>query len=111
MEAQKNQIIEFESDVIGVLNELKVLLVSKNRKYGNSALEPVRIFSKEDEIEQIKVRIDDKLSRLKNQQHDEDEDVVDDLLGYLVLLKIAYIRKERYEDIVGTVGEVGDGLT
>jgi len=36
---------------------------------------------------QILVRIDDKLSRMSNQ--DEDEDVVSDLLGYLVLLKIA----------------------
>lgn len=39
------------------------MLLAKNAAYGNSALEPVRIFSKADPTEQIRVRIDDKLSR------------------------------------------------
>lgn len=70
-------------------DEVKDLLIEKNRKYGNSALEPVRIFSKADPVEAIKVRIDDKISRLRNEQNDEDEDVVKDLMGYLVLLQVA----------------------
>ncbi len=65
------------------------LLVEKNRKYGNSALVPKRIFSKASTLEQLKVRIDDKLARIANQQVDEDEDVTFDLLGYLILLRIA----------------------
>jgi hypothetical protein len=72
-----------------VCDEIKILLMEKNRKYGDSALNPSRIFSKSDAVEQIKVRIDDKLTRLKNQQGDEDEDVVQDLIGYLVLLRVA----------------------
>jgi hypothetical protein len=68
---------------------LEGFLIEKNRKYGNSALEPMRVFSKLDTVQQIFVRIDDKLSRLKNQQDDENEDVISDLLGYLLLLKIA----------------------
>jgi hypothetical protein len=75
--------------IIEVCDEIKAMLLEKNRKYGDSALKPTRIFSKADAIEQIKVRIDDKLTRMKNQQDDEDEDVVSDLIGYLVLLKIA----------------------
>lgn len=63
------------------------LLIDKNKKYGNSALNPVRVFSSSDTEEQIKVRIDDKLSRIKSSQYNEDEDVIDDLIGYLVLLK------------------------
>jgi len=70
-------------------DEIKNLLIEKNRKYGNSALEPARIFSKSDNIEQIKVRIDDKLSRISNGHSGGDEDTVDDLIGYLILLKIA----------------------
>ena len=77
----------FEDRVKEVTDSLTELLIAKNLKYGNSALEPKRIFSKSDAVEQIKVRIDDKLSRMANQ--DEDEDVVQDLLGYLILLKIA----------------------
>lgn len=79
---------KFEQDLDLVLNEFKTLLISKNRKYGNSALSPVRLFSKASNMEQIKVRIDDKLSRLRTQDVSEDEDVVTDLIGYLILYKI-----------------------
>ena len=80
---------EFEVSLYPIVNNITKMLIEKNRKYGNSALEPQRIFSKASAAEQIKVRIDDKLSRMKNQQNDEDEDVISDLIGYLILLKIA----------------------
>ena len=70
-------------------DELKSLLLEKNRKYGNSALSPVRVFSKADTLEQLFVRADDKLNRIRNRQSDEDEDVFPDLAGYLILIKIA----------------------
>lgn len=70
------------------------LLIEKNIAYGDSALDPVRIFSKTGPIEQLHVRIDDKLSRLmKGTEYVGDNDI-DDLIGYLILLKIA---KEKYE--------------
>ena len=64
------------------------MLVEKNAAYGNSALEPVRIFSKASPTEQILVRIDDKLSRLARGSA-AGEDVVLDLIGYLVLLRLS----------------------
>jgi hypothetical protein len=68
------------------------MLQEKNYAYGDSALEPVRIFSKADAKEQLLVRIDDKLSRFaKGKSYPGDNDI-NDLIGYLVLLKIA---KER----------------
>lgn len=70
-------------------DELKDLLLEKNRKYGDSALHPARIFSKASAKEQILVRMDDKLNRIKNRQDDEDEDVIKDLAGYLVLYMVA----------------------
>ena len=79
----------FRIEVETILDELKELLVAKNNKYGNSALEPVRVFSKASPKEQILVRLDDKLSRLRTQHITEDEDVITDLMGYLVLLKMA----------------------
>lgn len=72
---------------------IKLMLLQKNAKYGDSALNPVRCFSKADAIEQIKVRLDDKLSRLMRGQGKEDEDVEKDLMGYLVLLRVARGRK------------------
>jgi hypothetical protein len=72
-------------------------LVDKNTKYGDSALNPVRIFSKAGPVEQILVRLDDKLSRLKRGDASrEDEDVLRDILGYMVLLHIAK-RGEKVE--------------
>lgn len=68
---------------------IKAMLLEKNTLYGNSVLDPIRVFSKADSVEQIKVRIDDKLSRLARGSGVETEDVVLDLIGYLVLLRIA----------------------
>ena len=77
----------FESDLDSVLSELRALLVAKNQAYGNSALDPVRVFSRASTVEQLLVRIDDKLSRVRN--GDKTEDVELDLFGYLAILRIA----------------------
>lgn len=69
--------------------EIVDLLVEKNRKYGDSALDPIRIFSTADPVEQLKVRLDDKLSRIVSGQTDDTEDTELDLIGYLFLLVIA----------------------
>jgi hypothetical protein len=91
-----------QADIVIICDAIKGLLLEKNRKYGDSALSPVRVFSKSDSMEQIRVRIDDKLSRLRNQQTDEDEDVIDDLIGYLVLLKVAQMQQRRIDQFVIT---------
>ena len=76
-----------------VCDDVKELLLLKNAKYGDSALHPQRVFSDADAIEQIKVRIDDKLSRIATTGFSAaDEDTLQDLIGYLVLLKIALSR-------------------
>ena len=68
-----------------VCEQIKSLLLEKNRKYGNSALQPLRVFSRAGAEEQMLVRMDDKLSRIKNRQDDDDEDPFMDLAGYLIL--------------------------
>ena len=82
-----------ESDIRAVCAQLADTLCEKNRRYGDSALAPLRVFSKASPEEQLLVRLDDKLSRLRSAQADEDEDVVTDLLGYLVLLLVARRRR------------------
>ena len=73
-----------------ICDDIRDLLLKKNRAYGNSALEPIRVFSKANSCEQILVRIDDKLNRIKQGANilSEDEDVLQDLIGYLILLKV-----------------------
>ena len=79
-------------DISKVCDGIKEMLIAKNKAYGDSALDPVRIFSKANSIEQILVRIDDKLSRFSRGTDYPGDNDIDDLIGYLVLLKIA---KER----------------
>jgi len=66
------------------------LLKQKNIAYGNTALNPTNIFSKLNATEAICARIDDKLARINNKGiNDLTEDTVDDLIGYLLLLKMS----------------------
>jgi hypothetical protein len=76
-------------EIADACDEIKQLLLEKNVAYGNSALSPIRIFSKAETNEQLYVRIDDKLNRLKNNQSYPGDNDIDDLIGYLVLLKVA----------------------
>ena len=76
--------------IANVCDDVKTLLLQKNEKYGDSALHPIRILSKSSATEQILVRIDDKLNRIKQGNIlEDDEDVVTDLIGYFILLKVA----------------------
>ena len=78
-----------EAEIRAECAALADFLAGKNRRYGDSALNPVRIFSRADAVEQIRVRLDDKISRLARGDGRASEDAVLDLLGYLVLLRIA----------------------
>lgn len=57
---------ETEKDIDTLFNNFKEFLKEKNRRYGNSAISPIKIFSRTDTEEQISNRIDDKLNRIKS---------------------------------------------
>lgn len=94
---------DFNQSITLILDDIKDLLVKKNSMYGNSALEPLRIFSKSSSKEQLFVRIDDKLSRIstlyiklgdtfdpiqKIVLENSIKDTIKDLIGYLTILMI-----------------------
>lgn len=83
-----DEYLTFSDKVDIICKEISDLLKEKNKSYGDAALNPVRIFSKQNSSEQLKVRIDDKLSRLARGNEYPGDDTVKDLLGYLVLLLI-----------------------
>jgi len=80
--------------IASTCDEIKELLLKKNKAYGDSALNPVRVFSKADPIEGINIRMDDKLSRIARGS-EEGEDVLLDLVGYMVLKLIAKRREDE----------------
>ena len=68
---------------------LAEMLKAKNRAYGNSFADPVRIFSRVSPEEGLNIRIDDKLSRIARGQN-AGEDAELDLIGYLILRRVLH---------------------
>jgi hypothetical protein len=86
--------LNFEEKLDIEVKAITDLLKSKNKAYGNTALNPSNVFSKLNATEALCARLDDKLSRIKNKGiNDKTEDTVDDLIGYLLLLKISLNEK------------------
>lgn len=81
-------------DILHVCLGIASMLIEKNKAYGDSALKPVRVFSKADAVEQIKVRMDDKLSRIMRGEA-AGEDAILDFVGYYVLLRVAELRSPQ----------------
>lgn len=74
--------------IVKTAQSLTTLLLEKNRRYGDSALQPAHIFNKEDAATSIYARLDDKLGRIANSTDVRKNDIAD-LMGYLVLLCVA----------------------
>jgi hypothetical protein len=74
-----------QEEIARTCNTLRDLLLEKNECYGNSTLDPENIFSKAPPLEGIRVRIDDKLKRLKHGREYAGDDTYKDLAGYLIL--------------------------
>lgn len=80
-------ITTFEKNLNSILNSIGKFLKEKNKRYGNSALEPSNMFFKGNSEEGLRIRIDDKLKRIKNSDVLRKNDIVD-LIGYLIILCI-----------------------
>ena len=63
-------------------------LTEKNKKYGDSALSPINIFSKLNPGDGLLIRADDKINRIINSDKLRKNDCID-LCGYLILIIIA----------------------
>ena len=93
----------FHEQVYRILSEITEMLIAKNEKYSNSALEPLGVFSQFSAKDGLLIRIDDKLKRIKNGSLDkDDEDVINDLIGYLVLLKIHANQESNFDELDGS---------
>jgi hypothetical protein len=94
-----------------VARDVVLLLLKKNKAYGDTAHNPPQIFSKLSAKEGLLARIDDKLSRIKKlsinhigsdpMKDESGVDTIRDITGYLILL-LVQIRKEdnRIKDML-----------
>lgn len=71
-----------------VCDQLRQFLQEKNKRYGDSALNPISVFAKDSNaLDKLLVRLDDKVSRIMNSVELRKNDC-QDILGYLVLVCI-----------------------
>lgn len=88
----ENNLTETQQAICDECDAIKAHLLKKNQAYGNSFADPIQIFSKSSPMEQLNVRLDDKLKRLKNKdgkaKRRVKEDTVLDFIGYLILKRV-----------------------
>jgi hypothetical protein len=73
-----------------ILGAMKDLLLYKNQKYGDSAINPKKIFYKGDSTNSILIRLDDKIGRIMSNTEEKPRiNDVCDIIGYCTLLLIS----------------------
>ncbi len=76
---------ESQKQISEVCKNLEKFLIEKNKRYGDSALNPLNIFSKLEAEDGICVRLDDKLKRVQNNSDNMRKNDLIDIVGYLLL--------------------------
>lgn len=90
---------ESQMKIVEICDGMKDLLLYKNQKYGDSALNPNNIFYKGNSTNSIKIRLDDKIGRIKNCEETRINDVAD-VIGYCTLLLVSIgVTKEDFEKL------------
>ena len=82
------KLTQSQKKIVEICDSMKDLLLYKNQKYGDSALNPNNVFYKGDSTNSIKIRLDDKIGRVRNCEETRVNDVCD-IIGYCVLLLIS----------------------
>jgi hypothetical protein len=78
------------ANIILCCDNIKEMLMEKNKRYGNSSLEPPNIFSKAAAGEGILLRLDDKINRIINNPDPKPRtnDLID-IIGYIILYLVS----------------------
>ena len=79
---EEEEEVSSKPDFKKITDSIADLLLYKNIKYGNAALEPMDIFQGKCKVGQ---RLDDKIARVKNNAELQKNDIAD-LIGYLALV-------------------------
>ena len=79
-----------QQKICEIMGAMKDLLLYKNQKYGDSAINPKKIFYKGDSTNSILIRLDDKIGRVMSNTEDKPRvNDVCDIIGYCTLLLIS----------------------
>jgi len=86
---------DVDNQIVYNFDRIKELVLEKNNEYNNSLQNPISVFSNTP-MYGILGRIDDKIGRIKSAGvNDNTLDTIDDLIGYLVHLRIMYENNQK----------------
>ena len=89
-EAEEFEDTPTQQKIKDILSGMTDLLLYKNRKYGDSAINPKKIFYKGDSTNSILIRLDDKIGRvMSNTEEKPRVNDVADIIGYCTLLLVS----------------------
>ena len=81
---------ETQQKIKDILSGMTDLLLYKNRKYGDSAVNPKKIFYKGDSTNSVLIRLDDKIGRIMSNTEEKPRvNDVADIIGYCTLLLVS----------------------
>ena len=86
------------NDICCVIEQVKLYLLEKNRQKENSPAKSIGIFSKTDNSEQLLIRIDDTLNQIAQRQALDNQGLILDLIGYLIMLVVLRTQVKQQED-------------
>lgn len=90
MESPYGDLPPTQQKIHEIMGAMKDLLLYKNQKYGDSAINPKGIFYKGDSTNSILIRLDDKLGRVMSNTEEKPRiNDVCDIIGYCTLLLIS----------------------
>lgn len=79
-----------QGKIRNIMDSMKDLLLYKNKKYGDSAINPKKIFYKGDSMNSILIRLDDKIGRVMSNTEEKPRiNDIADIIGYCTLLLIS----------------------
>jgi len=101
VKASTKFLTDSQNKIVSVCDNMKDLLLYKNQKYGDSALNPEPIFYKGNATNSILIRLNDKISRIKNNKEEIPRiNDIADIIGYCVLLLVSLnAKKEDFDKL------------
>lgn len=91
--------INTEWKVNKITEGLNGLIQYKNKNYGDSAINPLKIFNKVESNNAIEIAIDNKISRIQNAESLRKNDITDLVCyGILLMAKNDWISFEEFKD-------------
>ena len=99
--SNEKKLTDTQKRITEVMNSVRDLVLYKNQKYGDSAINPQHIFYKGDACNSILIRLDDKLGRVMNNTSAEPRvNDVCDIIGYCALLLVSLkVNKEEIDKL------------